>query len=274
MTPPPSSLAPVLGHPGQILQADRLQIHYPIYSAFLKQKIGAFKAVEDVSFCIPQGKTLGLVGESGSGKSSIAKALVGLVPLHAGSIVFAGTCISSLSPKDFFPYRKKIQMIFQDPFSSLNPKMTLFKILEEPLKIHFKHWTKAAYQDRIFALLDQVGLEANQAFRYPYEFSGGQRQRIGIARALAVEPEFIICDEIVSALDVSVQAQILNLLKDLQDTLKLSYLFISHDLAVVEHMSDHLIILQNGRIVEEGPASAVCSRPQHPYTQSLLEAVL
>ncbi len=266
--------SPLSSPEAPLIQADRLHIDYPLYSPFWKKQIGAFKAVEDVSFCIPKGTTLGLVGESGSGKSSIAKALVGLVPLQAGRILFAGTCVSSLSKKDFFPYRKKIQMIFQDPFSSLNPKMTLFEILEEPLKIHFKHWTKEAYQDRIFALLDQVGLEAKHAFRYPYEFSGGQRQRIGIARALAVEPEFIVCDEIVSALDVSVQAQILNLLKDLQDRLQLSYLFISHDLAVIEHMSDSLLVLQNGCVVEEGPTSTVCSQPKHPYTQMLLEAVL
>ncbi len=266
--------SPLSSTESPLIQADRLHIDYPLYSPFWKKQVGAFKAVEDVSFCIPKGTTLGLVGESGSGKSSIAKALVGLVPLEAGRIVFAGNCISSLSKKNFFPYRKKIQMIFQDPFSSLNPKMTLFEILEEPLKIHFKHWTKVAYKDRIFSLLDQVGLEARQAFRYPWEMSGGQRQRISIARALAVEPEFIVCDEIVSALDVSVQAQVLNLLKDLQDTFQLSYLFISHDLAVIEHMSDALLVLQNGRIVEEGPASTVCSNPQHPYTQSLLKAVL
>lgn len=267
-------IASLLNPEQPLLKADKLHIHYPIYSAFLKKKIGVFKAVEDVSFAIPRGKTLGLVGESGSGKSSIARALVGLMPLQSGEISFDGTCISSLSKKDFFPYRKKIQMIFQDPFSSLNPKMTLFHILEEPLKIHFKHWSKDAYKVRIFYLLEQVGLEAKHAFRYPYEFSGGQRQRIGIARALAVEPEFIVCDEIVSALDVSVQAQILNVLKDLQDKFKLSYLFISHDLAVVEHMSDGIVVLQDGRVVEAGPASQVCSQPQHPYTQSLIEAVL
>ncbi len=257
-----------------LIQADRLHIHYPIYSAFWKKKIGSFKAIEDVSFHIPKGKTLGLVGESGSGKSSLARALVGLTPLQGGKIFFENTCISSLSKQQFFPYRKKIQMIFQDPFSSLNPKMTVFQILEEPLKIHFKHLSKKDREERIIKLLEQVGLEAKYAFRYPYEFSGGQRQRIGIARALAGEPEFIVCDEIVSALDVSVQAQILNLLKDLQDTLKLSYLFISHDLAVIEHMSDSLLVLHNGRIVEEGPTATVCSNPQHPYTQSLLEAVL
>ncbi len=257
-----------------LLRVHKLEVHHPIYSPLLKQRVGTFKAVDGVSFSLPKGTTLGLVGESGSGKSSIAQAIVGLVPVKAGDIFFESTCISSLSKQQFFPYRKKIQMIFQDPFSSLNPKMTVFQILEEPLKIHFKHLSKKDREERILKLLEQVGLETKQVFRYPYEFSGGQRQRIGIARALAVEPEFIICDEIVSALDVSVQAQILNLLKDLQDKLRLSYLFISHDLAVIHHMSDALFVLKHGRIVEAGPTADICSHPQHPYTQSLIEAIL
>lgn len=257
-----------------ILRVDQLSVHHPIYSPLLKQRVGTFKAVDNVSFSLTKGTTLGLVGESGSGKSSIAQAIVGLVPIDTGDIFFKDICISSLSKQAFFPYRKKIQMIFQDPFSSLNPKMTIFEVLEEPLKIHFKHWTPKDRKERIMDLLEQVGLEAQHSFRYPYEFSGGQRQRIGIARALAVEPELILCDEIVSALDVSVQAQILNLLKDLQDTLKLSYLFISHDLAVIHHISDTLLVLQHGRIVEAGPTDTVCSKPQHAYTQSLLEAAL
>jgi ABC-type oligopeptide transport system ATPase subunit len=213
------------------------------------------------------------VGESGSGKSTIARALLKLTPATAGQVFYRDEEILGLNEAQFRHTRKHMQMIFQDPFGSLNPRMTLEEVIAEPLRIHFGKLDRKARRDKVASLLDRVGLPADSMWRYPHEFSGGQRQRIGIARALAVEPEFLICDEPVSALDVSVQAQIINLLRDLQEQFQLTYLFIAHDLAVVEHMSDEVIVMHHGKIVERGEAEQVCTDPQHEYTQKLLAAV-
>ncbi len=239
-----------------LLSVKNLKVYFPITRGIFKKTTGYIKAVDDVSFSIPRGTTLGLVGESGSGKTTIGRAIVRLVPLFSGSIEYQGVPISSLSNKAFFPYRKKIQMIFQDPFGSLNPRMSVESIIAEPIDIHFKHLAKQERKERISNLLHKVGLNPEQSLsRYPHEFSGGQRQRIGIARALAVEPELIICDEPVSALDVSVQATIINLLQDLQKELNLTYLFVAHDMALVEHVSDR--ILQVGRDSDFEPCVAI-----------------
>lgn len=263
---PPDSTNP-------LLSVRDLCVHYPVERGFLQKAAESVKAVNGISFDIARGMTLGLVGESGSGKSTTGKAIVQLAAITSGSIRYQDTNISELNNRDFLPFRKKIQMIFQDPYNSLNPRLTIFQIISEALNIHFPSWPSSKQNERVAALLDQVGLSADAMARYPHEFSGGQRQRIGIARALAVEPELIICDEPVSALDVSVQAQIINLLQDLQKELNLTYLFIAHDLAVVEHISDRVIVMTEGKIVEEASAHDICHNPQHPYTQKLLAAV-
>ena len=232
-----------------------------------------FYALRHISFEVEKGETLGVVGESGSGKTTLGRAIVRLVETTSGEIFFEGTDILKLSTRAFFPYRKKIQMIFQDPFGSLNPRMTIEQILNEPLKIHFPTISKAERRQRVIKLLEQVCLPQSVLDRYSDEFSGGQRQRIGIARALAVEPKLIICDEPVSALDVSIQAQIINLLKDLQKELKLTYIFISHDMAVVRHMSDRVAVMQNGKIIEEASADKIYKCPENVYTKELLQAV-
>ena len=255
------------------LEVKELKVHFPVYGGVFRRVVDHVKAVDGVSFRIPKGKTVGLVGESGSGKTTIGRSIVKLNPITSGTIHYRGRDISCLSRKAFFPYRKKIQMIFQDPFNSLNPRMTVEAILAEPLTIHFANMTRQQRRDRSAELLDQVGLEGRHLERYPHEFSGGQRQRIGIARSLAVEPEFIICDEPVSALDVSVQAAIVNLLQDLQERLGLTYLFIAHDLAVVEHISDEVLVMTEGKIVEQATAREIYESPQHDYTRKLLDAV-
>ena len=237
---------------------------------------GVIRAVEDVTFSVEQGTTVGLVGESGSGKTTIGRALLKLTPANAtvsGRVSFDGREILPLRERDFRPLRREIQMIFQDPFNSLNPRQRVASIIAEPLEIHCKEMSRADRRARVEELLDQVGLPREAAARYPHEFSGGQRQRIGIARALAARPRFIVCDEPVSALDVSVQAQIVNLLQDLQEQLGLTYLFIAHDLAVVEHISDHVLVMYHGRIVESASADAIYAHPQHEYTRRLLAAV-
>jgi len=231
------------------------------------------KAVDDVSFTIQQGTTVGLVGESGSGKTTIGRAILKLTPATSGEILFNGQNILPLTEREFRPLRREVQMIFQDPFGSLNPRHTIFQIIGEALEIHFPAFSRAQREARVAQLLEQVGLKPEMMHRYPHEFSGGQRQRIGIARALAVEPKFIVCDEPVSALDVSVQAQIVNLLQDLQDELGLTYLFIAHDLAVVEHISDQVLVMYHGKIVESAPAEQIYESPQHDYTKKLLAAV-
>ena len=250
-----------------------LKVHFPIKGGILQRTRGYVKAVDGVSFDVPRGKTVGLVGESGSGKTTTGRAIARLAPITEGMISYNGRCLNDLSNAKFLPYRKKIQVIFQDPFGSLNPRMTVYSIVAEPLDIHFKEWSRAQKMERVAELLEKVGLSAEVMERYPHQFSGGQRQRIGIARALAVEPEFIICDEPVSALDVSVQAQIVNLLQDLQDEMGLTYLFIAHDLAVVEHISDEVLVMTEGKIVEQASADELYENPRHPYTKELLAAV-
>ena len=256
-----------------LLSVHNLKVHFPVRGGWFGRGGGVIKAVDDVSFEIPEGRTLGLVGESGSGKSTVSRALLKLVPPTSGTAHYQGREILALNEREFRPLRKEMQMIFQDPVGSLNPRMKVGRIIEEPLAIHFKSLTRADRRDAVAVLLRRVGLPEDAAGRYPHEFSGGQRQRIGIARALAVEPKFLICDEPVSALDVSVQAQILNLLKDLQDEFKLTYLFIAHDLAVVRHMSDDIAVMHLGRVVETGAADAICEAPEHEYTRKLLSAV-
>jgi oligopeptide transport system ATP-binding protein len=256
-----------------LLEVRDLRVYFPVHSGILRRHTGDFKAVDGVSFTVEAGKTVGLVGESGSGKTTIGRSIVKLIPATSGQILWKGEDILPLSEKEFRPLRREIQYIFQDPFGSLNPRMTVGAIVGEALEIHFRELGASERRDRVEALLKRVGLQPEMTARYPHEFSGGQRQRIGIARALAVEPEFIICDEPVSALDVSVQAQIVNLLQDLQEELGLALLFIAHDLAVVEHISETVLVLHRGRIVESGQASEVLQNPQDPYTRELLSAV-
>lgn len=256
-----------------LLEVKNLCVHFPLMGGFFNRKHGVVKAVDGVSFKVPKGTTVGLVGESGSGKTTIGRAIVRLAPISSGQIFYDGEDVGGYNDRQFFPFRKKIQMIFQDPFNSLNPRMTIHQIILEPLQIHFPKMSKKAQHERVIDLLEKVCLKADHAERYPHEFSGGQRQRIGIARALAVEPEFLVCDEPVSALDVSVQAQIVNLLQDLQDELGLTYLFIAHDLAVIEHVSDTVLVMTAGKIVEQTTSDKLCTSPQHVYTKKLLEAV-
>jgi len=232
----------------------------------------AVRAVDGVSFSIAAGKTLGLVGESGSGKTTIARTLLRLTEPSAGSFLLDGVDVFTLAPGPLRRLRRRIQIVFQDPYGSLNPRMTVRQTLREPLAIH-QLAPKPQRDARVGALLDEVGLDPELADRYPHELSGGQRQRVGIARALSVEPVFLVCDEPVSALDVSVQAQVLNLLADLQQKRQLTYLFIAHDLAVVKHIADDVAVMYLGRIVERAPAAPVYEQPRHPYTRSLLSAV-
>jgi oligopeptide transport system ATP-binding protein len=256
-----------------LLRVENLKVYFPILGGVFRHQVGEVKAVDDVSFTVRRGQTVGLVGESGSGKTTIGRAIIRLVEPTAGTIRYEDAEISQLGSRAFWPYRKKIQIIFQDPYNSLNPRLSVFEIVGEALEIHFPQMTRAERRERVADLLKQVGLVPEYLDRYPHEFSGGQRQRIGIARALAVKPEFIVCDEPVSALDVSVQAQIVNLLQDLQEELGLTYLFIAHDLAVVEHISDYVLVMNQGKIVEAASAEAIYENPQHDYTRKLLAAV-
>jgi ABC-type oligopeptide transport system ATPase subunit len=257
--------------PMALLLVENLQVYFPIRTGFGKRDV--VKAVDGVSFQIPQGKTLGLVGESGSGKSTVSRALLKLIQPTGGRAVYRDQEIFAMPEAAFRPLRKEMQMVFQDPIGSLNPRMTVEAILGEPQEIHFKDRSRTQRREASAMLLKRVGLPEESLTRYPHEFSGGQRQRIGIARALAVQPKFLICDEPVSALDVSVQASILNLLKDLQAEFELTYLFIAHDLAVVRHMSDDIIVMNRGVVVEHGSADAVCESPQHEYTRRLLASI-
>ncbi|NDC80367.1 MAG: ABC transporter ATP-binding protein [Verrucomicrobia bacterium] len=256
-----------------LVEIRNLSVHFPVKSGLLQRQTGVVKALDDVSLKIDKGSTLGLVGESGSGKTTLGRVLVRLIDPTSGSAVYDGQEITSLEGSGLRPYRKRIQMVFQDPYNSLNPRLRIGTILAEPLEIHFPKMSASDRASRVAELLQLVGLDPTHARRFPHEFSGGQRQRIGIARALAVEPEFIICDEPVSALDVSVQAQIVNLLMDLQEKFDLTYLFIAHDLAVVEHVSDQIAVLEHGKLVEEGSSEAITTRPAHPYTRRLLASV-
>ncbi len=256
-----------------LVSVRNLRTWFPVLGGVFRRPMGEIKAVDGVSFNVEAGRTVGLVGESGSGKTTVGRTLLKLTPATSGEVLYEGRDILPLTEGQFRPLRKDMQMIFQDPFGSLNPRMTIHAILAEPLEIHFPQMTKDDRRDRVADLLQLVGLPSDAMGRYPHEFSGGQRQRIGIARALAVKPRFIVCDEPVSALDVSVQAQIVNLLQDLQEQLGVAYLFIAHDLAVVEHVSDHVIVMHRGKIVEAAPAEAIYSDPQHDYTKKLLSAV-
>jgi peptide/nickel transport system ATP-binding protein/oligopeptide transport system ATP-binding protein len=256
-----------------LVSVRNLSTWFPVFGGVFRRRTGEIKAVDNVSFDIEPGQTVGLVGESGSGKTTIGRTLLKLTPATSGQALYEGRDILPMGEAEFRPLRKDMQMIFQDPFGSLNPRMTIGAILAEPLEIHFPQMTKDDRRARVAELLRLVGLPADAMGRYPHEFSGGQRQRIGIARALAVKPKFIVCDEPVSALDVSVQAQIVNLLQDLQEQLGIAYLFIAHDLAVVEHVSDHVIVMHRGKIVESAPAGAIYENPQHEYTKKLLSAV-
>jgi oligopeptide transport system ATP-binding protein len=256
-----------------LLDTVNLSVHYPERSGLWGRARNYVKAVDQVSFSIAAGETLGLVGESGCGKTTLARTLVRLIKPTSGTIRFEGVDISQVSKRELRSLRRGFQMIFQDPYSSLNPRMTVGEIIREPIAIHRLAPKGESSDRRVGELLTAVGLEPAHAQRFPDEFSGGQRQRIGIARALAVGPKLIICDEPVSALDVSVQAQVINLLKNLQQTERIAYLFIAHDLAVVEHMSNRMMVMYLGKIVELGVAKAIVSTPRHPYTQALISAV-
>lgn len=256
-----------------LLEVQNLRTWFPVTSGLLRRHTDDVKAVDDVSFTVEAGTTVGLVGESGSGKTTVGRTILKLTPATSGRILFDGRDILPMTEGQFRPLRREMQMIFQDPFGSLNPRLSILSIVAEPLEIHFPEMTKTDRRDRVAELLRLVGLKPDMMTRYPHEFSGGQRQRIGIARALAVKPKFIVCDEPVSALDVSVQAQIVNLLQDLQEELGLTYLFIAHDLAVVEHISDQVLVMYRGKIVESASAEAIYADPQHDYTKKLLAAV-
>jgi oligopeptide transport system ATP-binding protein len=256
-----------------LLEVKNLKVHFPVKHGLFSRLRAHVKAVDDVSFTIAPGETLGLVGESGCGKTTLGRAIVRLVEPTAGSVLFEGEDITQMRGAELRARRRKLQMIFQDPYGSLNPRMTVEDIVGEALDIHRLAENSSARRKRVIELLQAVGLESLHAQRYPHEFSGGQRQRIGIARALAVEPKLIICDEPVSALDVSVQAQIVNLLQDLQQTHGIAYLFIAHDLAVVEHISKRVMVMYLGKVVETSEAKALLRAPRHPYTQALISAV-
>jgi oligopeptide transport system ATP-binding protein len=265
-----------------ILEVEDLRVRFPVYGGLIPHKQAEVRAVDGVSLALRRGETIGLVGESGCGKTTVGRAIVQILKAmtyrveidgrvryhHASGVVD----LSSLGPRQMRRYRSDIQMVFQDPYSSLNPRMTVGRMIDEPLRIHTA-MTRAERRDRVEWLLGKVGLSAAHASRYPHEFSGGQRQRIGIARALATNPRIVIADEPVSALDVSVQAQVVNLMQDLQEEFTLSYIFIAHDLSVVRHISDRIFVMYLGHIVEAGPAEIVYGRPVHPYTKTLLAAV-
>jgi len=256
-----------------LLQVRDLCTHFPQRSGLLQRTTGFIKAVDGVSFSISPGQCLGLVGESGCGKTTVGRSVLRLIPATSGSVVFNGTDVYAAGGGRLAALRQDMQIIFQDPAGSLNPRMTIAAIVGEPLVVHRQAGSKAELREKVEAVLMRCGMPKSAADRYPHEFSGGQRQRIGIARALALRPKFIVCDEPTSALDVSVQAQILNLLKDLQQEMHLSYLFISHDMAVVEHMCDRIAVMLAGKIVEHGTRDEIMNSPQHAYTKSLLAAV-
>jgi oligopeptide transport system ATP-binding protein len=256
----------------QLLEVTHLKKHFPIKGGVFSKTIGYVYAVDDISFTIHKGETLGLVGESGCGKSTTGRTILRLIEPTAGAIHFEGQNITELDKSEMRALRREMQIIFQDPYASLNPRMTVGSIVGEPLEIH-KIARGAEKEERVASLLEKVGLRPEDMRKYPHEFSGGQRQRIGIARALALNPKLIVCDEPVSALDVSIQAQVINLLEDLQEELGLSYLFIAHNLNVVEHISDRVAVMYLGKIVELASDTVLYADPQHPYTEALLSAV-
>jgi ABC-type oligopeptide transport system ATPase subunit len=265
-----------------ILEVKSLHVRFPIFGGLLLRKVAEVHAVKDVSFTLERGETLGLVGESGSGKTTVGRAIINILRAMSHGVEITGDALyhhatgvvnfASLSRYEMRPYRTDIQLIFQDPYSSLNPRMSVRQIVEEPLKIHTKQ-SPAERRERVLWLMDKVGLSREYIHRYPHEFSGGQRQRIGIARALATNPKIVIADEPVSALDVSIQAQVVNLMQDLQEEFGLSYIFIAHDLSVVRHISDRIAVMYKGEIVEIGVAENIYQNPTHPYSRTLLAAV-
>ena len=266
----------------KLIEIQSLCVRFPVVGGVFARKIAEVKAVDGVSLELHKGETLGLVGESGCGKSTVGRAIVNILRAMTHGVEVSGKILyhhpsgivdlAALNRSQMRPYRTDIQMIFQDPYSSLNPRMTVGQIVEEPLKIHTRY-LQAERKERVAWLLEKVGLSAEQGNRYPHEFSGGQRQRIGIARALATNPKIVIADEPVSALDVSIQAQVVNLMQDLQEEFKLSYIFIAHDLSVVRHISDRIAVMYLGNIVEVGPAELIYKTPLHPYSRALLSAV-
>ena len=265
-----------------ILKIKNLNVEYPLFGGILQKEVSCVHAVKNLSIDIPEGETVGIVGESGSGKSTLGKAILNVLNLTAPDVRISGEVllnengkyvdIMSLTKKELVYYRPKMQMIFQDPFSSLNPRMIVKDIIREPLDIH-TDLSQSSKDDKVRWLLEKVGLSGEQQMRYPHEFSGGQRQRIGIARALATEPKIIIADEPVSALDVSIQAQVINLMMDLQEEFKLTILFIAHDLSVVKHISSHIGVMYLGDLVESGKSDTIFKSPQHDYTKKLLKAI-
>jgi len=257
-----------------LIEVKQLKMHFPVTSGVIGQRtVGCIKAVDDVSFFVRRGETLGLVGESGCGKTTTGRCLLQLYRPTAGSVLFDGKELCSMDERALRGMRRQMQIIFQDPYSSLNPRMTAGNIVGEPLLVQGLVKDQRAYRDRVAELLSLVGLRASMTDRFPHEFSGGQRQRIGVARALAVNPQFVVCDEPVSALDVSIQAQIVNLLEELQEKFDLTYLFIAHDLSVVRHISNRVAVMYLGHIVEIAERNAIYATPLHPYTKALLSAV-
>jgi oligopeptide/dipeptide ABC transporter ATP-binding protein len=256
-----------------LLEVQQLKVHFPVRQGLFSRTTGHVKAVDGVTFSVGAGETVGLVGESGCGKTTLGRAVIRLIDPTEGRVLFEGEDITPLRGEALRTRRRHFQMIFQDPYGSLNPRMTVEEIIGEALDIHRLAPDAATRAARVRELLSHVGLDPSHAGRYPHEFSGGQRQRIGIARALAVQPRLIVCDEPVSALDVSVQAQVINLLQDLQRELGVAYLFVAHDLAVVEHISQRILVMYLGRVVETAPSKTLISQPRHPYTQALISAV-
>jgi oligopeptide/dipeptide ABC transporter ATP-binding protein len=259
-------------HPG-LVSVDDLYVHFPLHSAFMRSSRDVVRAVDGVSLNIESGETLGLVGESGCGKTTLGWSVLKLVRPTAGRVLFDGTDLSRLKGRALRRFRRHMQLIFQDPYGSLNPRMTVFNIVGEAMRVHGIVKSRKAQRERVASLLETVGLRPDFIYRYPHELSGGQRQRIGIARALALEPRFLVADEPLSALDVSIQAQIVNLMKDLQEKLRISMLFITHDLKMVKFLSHTIAVMYLGRIVEKAPADDLFLHPLHPYTRALMEAI-
>lgn len=257
----------------KILEVKGLKKYFPIYSGFFRHQVGEIKAVDGINFVVPYGKVLGMVGESGSGKSTAARASIRLIEPTAGTIDFMGKSLMEMNSKELKLIRKDVQMIFQDPYSSLNPRKSIWKSIGEALLYHNLVHTEFEQRMVVAEVLKKIGLSPDVMDRYPHEFSGGQQQRICIGRAIAMNPKLIICDEAVSALDVSIQAQILNLLMELKETMNLSYLFISHDLSIIRHIADAIVVLYEGKIVEQGSTEEIFEHSKHPYTQTLLSAI-